>query len=60
MKNLYEWRYIFYYQPEENSGDKYYTDITTDRGFKYAQNVAWGRCTFDGCKHLVYVTRRKV
>ena len=54
------WRYIFYYQVEKGIGDLFYTDIETDKGYQYAESAAIGRASWDACKFIYYVSKRKV
>lgn len=58
IPNKFVWTYKFLYWNVEHSYIHFYT-IETDRGLKYAENIAWGNATFDGCTTIKYLGKNK-
>lgn len=59
-KNKHTWCYRFLYWPRYNKGKVTEFTVDTDLGLGYAENVAWGNATFDGCHGFEYIGRSKV
>jgi len=58
-KNKNIWSYRFLYYNNEESSLIFYT-IDTAYGLKYAENIAWGNATFDGCRNMKYLGKNKI
>ena len=59
-KNKHTWCYKFLYWKRYNKDDCTLFTVETDLGLGYAENVAWGNATFDGCHGFKYLGRSKV
>ena len=59
-QNKHTWCYKFLYWPRFNKDDYTLYTIDTNRGLQYAENIAWGNATFDGCYGFKYLGRSKV
>jgi len=58
IPNKYIWTYKFLYWNDEQKDLHFYT-IETQWGFKYAENIAWGNATWDGCRNMKYLGKNK-
>lgn len=59
IPNKYIWNYRFLYWDNDENTVNFYT-IETQWGFKYAENIAWGNATFDGCRNMKYIGKSKM
>jgi len=58
-KNKFTWSYRFLYWNQDIPEVYEYT-IDTDKGFQVAESAAWGNATWDGCRNMKYIGRKKV
>jgi len=58
-KNKHNWEYRFLYWNQDIPEVYDYT-IQTSKGFQVAESAAWGNATWDGCRNMKYIGRKKV
>jgi len=57
--NKHTWEYRFLYW-NQDIPEVYDFTIHTSKGFQVAESAAWGNATFDGCKNMKYIGKKKV